>query len=175
MGIRRVVTGHDDQGKAVFASDEVVEPVTSDLVPGMEFFRLWGNDEPSRFPDDGSEPSAVQYFPPLGGYRFGLFTVPPDSTTMIDDLDFDRTVIFVARVRGPAVRLETNRAAQFSEPRHAAQSHRPRCRRLVHLERHGLLGMRERVTMLGGDFRLETRPGAGTRIELTVRPTGDGW
>ena len=89
MGIRRVVTGHDDNGKAVFASDEVVEPITSDLVPGMEFFRLWGSDEPNRFPDDGSAPSAEQYFPPLGGYRFGLFTVPPDSTAMIDDLDFE--------------------------------------------------------------------------------------
>ncbi|MEQ8842337.1 MAG: cupin domain-containing protein [Acidimicrobiales bacterium] len=87
MGIRRVVTGHDDDGKAVFASDEVVEALTTDLVPGMEFFRLWGNDETSRFPDDGSAPSAVQYFPPIGGYRFGLFTVPPDSTAMLEDLD----------------------------------------------------------------------------------------
>ncbi len=89
MGIRRVVTGHDDDGKAIFASDEVVEPVTSDLVPGMEFFRLWGSDAPNRFPDDGSAPVAVQYFPPLDGYRFGLFTVPPDSTVMLDDVDFD--------------------------------------------------------------------------------------
>jgi mannose-6-phosphate isomerase-like protein (cupin superfamily) len=89
MGIRRVVTGHDDEGKAVFASDETVEPITSDLVPGMEFFRLWGSDETCRFPDDGSHPYAPAYFPPLAGFRFGLFTVPPDSTTMLDDLDFE--------------------------------------------------------------------------------------
>lgn len=88
MGIRRVVTGHDEAGAAVFASDEVVEPITSDLVPGMEFFRLWGSDETCRFPDDGSPRPAVQYFPPVGGFRFGLFTVPPDSTTMLDDIDF---------------------------------------------------------------------------------------
>jgi len=37
MGIRRVVTGHDSDGKAVFASDEVVEPITLDLLPGTEF------------------------------------------------------------------------------------------------------------------------------------------
>ncbi len=66
MGIRRVVTGHDSEGKAVFASDEVVEPITSAIVPGYEFFRLWGSDEPCRFPDDGSSPEAVQYFPPVG-------------------------------------------------------------------------------------------------------------
>lgn len=39
----------------------------------------------------------------------------------------------------------------------------------------GLLGMRERVAMLGGDFRIETRPGEGTRLEVTVRPPADGW
>lgn len=89
MGIRRVVTGHDEHGKAVFASDESVDPTTVDIVPGMEFYRLWGSDEPRRFPDDGSSPPAVQYFPPLGGFRFGLFTVPPDSATMIADLDIE--------------------------------------------------------------------------------------
>jgi mannose-6-phosphate isomerase-like protein (cupin superfamily) len=87
MGIRRVVTGHDAAGKAVFASDEVVEPITLDLLPSTEFYRLWGGDEPRRFPDDGSEPSAPQYFPPVGGFRFGLFTVAPDSTSMLEDLD----------------------------------------------------------------------------------------
>ncbi len=89
MGIRRVVTGHDDEGKAVFASDETVEPITSDLVPGMEFFRLWGSDETCRFPDDGSQPSAPAYFPPRAGFRFGLFTVPPDATVMLEDVDFE--------------------------------------------------------------------------------------
>ena len=87
MGIRRVVTGHDEHGKAVFASDEVVEPVRLDLLPQAEFYRLWGGDEPPRFPDDGSMPPHVQYFPPVGGFRFGLFTVAPDSATLLEDLD----------------------------------------------------------------------------------------
>lgn len=89
MGIRRVVTGHDTDGKAVFASDEVVEPITLDLLPGTEFFRLWGADEPCSFPDAGSEPVNVNYFPPLGGFRFGLFTVPPDTVTALEDLDIE--------------------------------------------------------------------------------------
>ncbi len=89
MGIRRVVTGHDASGKAVVASDEVVEPTTSEIVPGFEFFRMWGGDQPAHFPDDGSHPDAVQYFPPLGGFRFGLFTVPPDDQAPLGDIDFE--------------------------------------------------------------------------------------
>jgi hypothetical protein len=89
MRVRRVVTGHDADGKAVVASDEEVDAITLDLLPDMEFHRLWGADEPPHFPDDGSQPANPQYFPPLGGFRFGRFTVPPDSTTVIEDLDLD--------------------------------------------------------------------------------------
>ena len=93
MGIRRVVTGHDTAGKAVFASDEEVEPITSSLVSGYEFFRLWGSDEHCRFPDDGSRPADEQYFPPLHGFRFGLFTVPPDSEGSLEDIDFEAALV----------------------------------------------------------------------------------
>ena len=79
MDIRRVVTGHDADGKAVFVSDEPIEPVTLALLPGSEFHQIWGGDEPSSFPDDGSRPAAPQYFPPVGGFRFGFFTIPPDG------------------------------------------------------------------------------------------------
>ena len=107
MGIRRVATGHDSSGKAVFASDSVVEPVTSSLVPGFEFFRLWGADEPCRFPDDGSPPSAVEYFPPLGGFRFGLFTVPPDSESQLGEIDFEAAVAELeAKLPGMAAHME---------------------------------------------------------------------
>jgi mannose-6-phosphate isomerase-like protein (cupin superfamily) len=93
MGIRRVVTGHDATGKAVFASDEVVEPITVDLLPQAEFFQLWGADVPVRFPDGGGQPSTPRYFPPVGGFRFGLFSVAPDSVTMVDDLDFEAALV----------------------------------------------------------------------------------
>jgi mannose-6-phosphate isomerase-like protein (cupin superfamily) len=79
MDARRVVTGHDADGKAVFVSDEVVAPVTLALLPGSEFHQIWGSDTPASFPDDGSRPSAPDYFPPLGGFRFGFFTIPPDG------------------------------------------------------------------------------------------------
>jgi hypothetical protein len=86
--VRRVVTGHDAAGKAVFASDEEVEPVTVAIAPGQEFHRLWGADEAPSFPDDGSIPAHTAYFPPVGGFRFGLFSVPPQgSVTLPPDLD----------------------------------------------------------------------------------------
>jgi mannose-6-phosphate isomerase-like protein (cupin superfamily) len=87
MKIRRVVTGHSSDGKAIVASDEVVAPIELDLLPGYEFHRLWGADETLAFPDDGAAPPAGPYFPPVGGFRFGLFTVPPDSVAAPADID----------------------------------------------------------------------------------------
>src|SRR4051812_9625372 len=86
--VRRVVTGHDASGKAVIASDEWVEPVQMALMPGSEFHLLWGADEPPQFPDEGSRPPTAQYFPAVGGFRFGQFAVPPMSAVHVpEDLD----------------------------------------------------------------------------------------
>ena len=79
MDVRRVVTGHDAGGKAVFVSDEHVAPVVPDLLPGNEFHRLWGGDVTPHFPDDGTRQDDRAYFPPVGGFRFGFFTIPPDG------------------------------------------------------------------------------------------------
>ena len=79
MDARRVVTGHDARGKAVFVSDDLVAPVTLSLLPGSEFHLLWGSDSTLTFPDDGSRPPARRYFPPVSGSRFGFFTIPPDG------------------------------------------------------------------------------------------------
>ena len=89
MQVRRVVTGHTPDGKATIASDTKVEAITVDLAPGMELHRLWGADETVMFPDDGSSRPYSTYFPPVGGFRFGLFTVPPESETIPEDLDLE--------------------------------------------------------------------------------------
>jgi mannose-6-phosphate isomerase-like protein (cupin superfamily) len=81
--VRRVVTGHDPEGKATCVADEFVAPVTLDLLPGNEFHRLWGADSTPTFPDDGSIAEFAAYFPPVGGFRFGLFNIPPDSERRI--------------------------------------------------------------------------------------------
>lgn len=78
MSVRRVVTGHRD-GKAVFASDEQVEPLTAALLPGFEFVNLWGADAAPTFPDDGSLPPHHTFFPAVGGFRFSIVTLPPTT------------------------------------------------------------------------------------------------
>jgi len=87
MRVRRVVTGHDGNGKAVFASDQQLDPLTVALVPGAEFHRLWGADQAPAFPDDGDPTAQPSYFPPVGGYRFALFSVPPGTVSVPVDLD----------------------------------------------------------------------------------------
>lgn len=79
MDVRRVVTGHSPEGKAIFVQDDRVAPVTVALSPGSEFHQLWGSDSTPAFPDDGSSPTYRTYFPPVGGFRFGFFTIPPDG------------------------------------------------------------------------------------------------
>ncbi|HEX2284229.1 MAG TPA: cupin domain-containing protein [Mycobacterium sp.] len=92
MNVRRVVTGHDASGKSVFVSDEAVQPVEPMMLPGFHAYLLWGADKTPRFPDDGSMPEWHTYFPPVGGFRFGMFTVPPNTTAAPRDLDVDAAV-----------------------------------------------------------------------------------
>lgn len=92
MGIRRVVTGHDANGNAVFVDDGEVDPITIALLPGAEFYRVWGADGSLQFPDDGAPPASHTYFPPVGGFRFGLFTVVPDSESGLEGLDVDAAI-----------------------------------------------------------------------------------
>ena len=87
MRVRRVVTGHDGNANAVFASDEHVDPVTVALIPGAEFHLLWGADHAPTFPDDGGPTPQPSYFPPVGGYRFGRFTLPPGTASLPAELD----------------------------------------------------------------------------------------
>jgi mannose-6-phosphate isomerase-like protein (cupin superfamily) len=94
--IRRVVTGHDAAGQAVFASDELVEPVLTGLSPGTAFHQLWNGDEPPQFPDDGSRPAPTTYFPPVGGFRFGTFTLPPSGEAMDPGIDIGAEVAALA-------------------------------------------------------------------------------
>lgn len=76
MNVRRVVTGHPLDSNAEFVGDTLVE---AHSVPGIafEFVRLWGAESLPQFPDSGAPPPYRDYFPPVGGVRFGIFTVPP--------------------------------------------------------------------------------------------------
>jgi mannose-6-phosphate isomerase-like protein (cupin superfamily) len=118
MDARRVVTGHNAEGKAVFVSDEMVEPVTLALLPGTEFHKLWGSDETASFPDDGSRPDAPRYFPPVGGVRFGFFTIPPDGGQGVPpDLDVAAALAeFETKLPGMTEYLEPDQPGMHTTP-----------------------------------------------------------
>jgi mannose-6-phosphate isomerase-like protein (cupin superfamily) len=89
MAIRCVVTGQKTDGKSVIVADTQVEPIRVSILPGTEFHRVWGADTPPALPTDGEHPDENGYFPPPGGYRFGFFTLGPDTVTMPEDLDVE--------------------------------------------------------------------------------------
>ena len=107
MKVRRVTTGHNALGKAVFASDTEVDGTALSLLPGAEFHRLWGADRPPHFPDAGVQPERTSYFPPLGGFRFMMFTVAPLSTAQRAVIDRQAlTAEMEAKLPGLAAHME---------------------------------------------------------------------
>ena len=86
---RRVVTGHGEKGTSTVVSDTVVEPQTSPGLPGVEMLYLWGTDGTQTYPNDGVEPAWTTHFPPVGGFRFVSFTLPPAGFPVPDDASSD--------------------------------------------------------------------------------------
>ena len=80
MDFRCVVTGRDKSGKSVVVSNGPVPPVIVAALPGYEFRRIWGNDGTPQLPSDGTPTVQPLYFPPKGGFRFGIFTIPPATS-----------------------------------------------------------------------------------------------
>ena len=78
--VRRVVTGVDASGKSVVVSDSGVPALTAEALPGYSWHRVWGFDTVPETPNDGTAPAAHAYFPPPGGHRFIVHTLPPEST-----------------------------------------------------------------------------------------------
>lgn len=87
QGIRRVVMGVDEKQKNTVTQDIKIDPITVDLMPGSEYFLLWGSDEVPTVPTDGSEPGWEGYFPPPGGFRAIIYTLAPDTETDVDEPD----------------------------------------------------------------------------------------
>lgn len=94
-GIRRVVTGHDADGRSVFVSDAEVAPITFSVSPDGGFHLMWSADEVPTFPSDGIDPydkgEARTFFPTgPGSFRFNIFTLPAHgSGAVLADLDLE--------------------------------------------------------------------------------------
>ena len=60
-----------------------------------------------QLPGDGSMPAHNAYFPPVGGFRFGLFTVPPATDVMMDNVDIEAALAAMeANLPGLAAHME---------------------------------------------------------------------
>lgn len=92
VNVRRLVTGHDASGRSVFVSDEEVESVTFDMLPGFAIHKLWGGDAAPTFPGAGRQEDWTSYFPAVGGFRFVLATFPPEPAQPPADVDFAAAV-----------------------------------------------------------------------------------
>jgi mannose-6-phosphate isomerase-like protein (cupin superfamily) len=87
MDIHCVVTGQNESGKSIIMRDTRIKPVCLALFPGYEFHRIWGSDSIPQLPSDGTPPPQPRYFPPKSGFRFGFFTIPPDTTTRVEQIN----------------------------------------------------------------------------------------
>lgn len=82
-GFRRIVTGHDEAGKATFLSD--APPTRVQLIGGPggpTFFEIWNTREtPILIDRDSGEPaeSGLVLAPPQGGTRLRVIDFPPEG------------------------------------------------------------------------------------------------
>jgi hypothetical protein len=71
---RRIVTGRTGDGGAEVLADEQLR------LDDHGIRRIWGTDGPPSLVSDGVIAEPPGWFPPLGGCRVTLFSVPPDSS-----------------------------------------------------------------------------------------------
>jgi mannose-6-phosphate isomerase-like protein (cupin superfamily) len=81
-----VVTGRNEFGKSLIVRKTPIKPVCLALLPGYEFHRIWGSDSIPELPSDGTPPAQLRYFPPKSGFRFGFFSIPPETTTSVNQI-----------------------------------------------------------------------------------------
>ena len=86
---RRVVTGHDNSGRAIVLSDAPPTRVQAVGTHGPTFYEVWNTREtPARIDRAGGEPheSQLTLVPPRNGTRIRVLDIPPESeaTTKMD-------------------------------------------------------------------------------------------
>jgi mannose-6-phosphate isomerase-like protein (cupin superfamily) len=89
-GTRVVVTGHNSEGNGVVVEDRVAESHER-RAAGYEFQMLWGADTLPSYPDDGRQATYASVLPPVGGIRFAVLLVEPDSESQqaLEDVELE--------------------------------------------------------------------------------------
>jgi hypothetical protein len=84
--IRRIVTGHDAQGRAVVASDGPLPTVVEiAAVPGTVFHEVWSTASSPAPVDNGPDPTLgpLMLPPPPLGTRIRFVDIPPDTPELL--------------------------------------------------------------------------------------------
>lgn len=79
---KRIVTGHDEHGQAVVATDGVTPNIFElAAVPGTTFYEVWRTDSTPALLDNGDDPTArpLQLSPTEAGSVIRVVDIPPDS------------------------------------------------------------------------------------------------
>lgn len=80
--IRRIVTGHDAQGRAIIVSDEAApRHITFETLTGLEFIELWGTSNIPQIPVAPGDPTKVitSFVPTPSGSRFRIVRFPSNQ------------------------------------------------------------------------------------------------
>jgi hypothetical protein len=90
IGIRRLVTGHQENGKGHVALDE--SPQRTDVfrhIPGMVSRLVWATEAMPHLPFSGADPtpSVASIVPGPGETRFLVVTFPPDGVFFTPEFD----------------------------------------------------------------------------------------
>jgi mannose-6-phosphate isomerase-like protein (cupin superfamily) len=91
-GIRRIVTGHDEQGKSVILSDGPAPRVFTLDGRGSAFVELWTTRAtPAPIDRASGEPAedGVHLFPPTNGTRLRIVDFPPEDENVLAQLTPD--------------------------------------------------------------------------------------
>jgi hypothetical protein len=77
---RLIVTGHNQDGAAVFVEDRRPDPVEVQLMPGSHFYMMWGTpDGGATVGERDAAPVLQPYFPGVGGSRALFLRWAPHS------------------------------------------------------------------------------------------------
>ena len=80
--IRRIVTGHNKENKAVISMDGMPPNVIElDAAPGVVFHEIWNTDSSPAKINNGEDPSLrpLSLVPPASGSVVRFVDIPPDS------------------------------------------------------------------------------------------------
>ena len=113
--VRRVVTGTIN-GRSYVARDDLVQPVTVAPLPGYAWHRLWALDHPLGDPPRTEREGPLAHFPPPGGLRYHVYTVPPQHSQTSRTLSVGDERELEEQLPGRAAYMESDQDGMHRTP-----------------------------------------------------------